>query len=176
MQKTPKIYYDKTRWFGKCFLRFSRIFPRFRKRRTKNNPSPTVSSLQETSGLRQLRSRCRKQVVCGNCVLAAGKKWFVAWGFHPCLLLWGGNAKMRKRKHLGFTFVSGYWPKLQQKTGRFFGRALSFVSRLTFFHLVLFPPTLAFFAFFSWGLFFCMVVTMGLALKCDGFTKDAKKY
>ena len=66
----------------------------------------------------------------------------------------GGIAKMRKRKHLVFTIVSGYWPKIQQKTGRFFGRPLSFVSRLTFLFLGFFSQILVFFAFFSWELFF----------------------
>jgi len=43
--------------------------------------------------------------------------------YHPIsqICMGGGeNAKIRKRKHLGFTFVSGYWPKKDMKMVRIF--------------------------------------------------------
>jgi len=64
------------------------------------------------------------------------------------------NTKMRKRKYYNFKTVSGYWPKLEEKTGWFFGCPLRFVCNFLFHPLHFFSLTLAYSASFSSELFF----------------------
>ena len=94
----------------------------------------------------------------------------------------GKNAKIWKRKHLGFTFVSGYCPRLKEKPCWFFGCPLRFVSNFLFHPLDFFSPTLAYFASFSSELFFFNMVaghekafTSMVFEKIQKMTRSSKK-